>query len=197
MKRFLQLLVIGGFCMAPVSQQLCYAQEKEITVVVTPQASRMLSPGMIQAQKELELAEVRGINTANRADYYETLPNRSLETVQNRFMTYETQKACRAVERDYTIDLRFTSEAVAIAYWDFGDEKPRTFVAVPPRAGSLTTGYTYAAPGVYTIQVEFFDSSYRPTSDPVKKIKVIVEACLPPAAPELPVNPNIHKVTIQ
>ena len=183
--------------MAPVSQQLCYAQEREITVVVTPQASRMLSPEMIQAQKELELAEVRGINTADRADYYETLPNRSLETVQNRFMTYETQKACRAVERDYTIDIRFFSSEVAIAYWDFGDGKPRQYMAVSTWQGSLTKAYTYDAPGVYTIQVEFFDSSYRPTSNPIKTINVIVEACLAPAAPELPVNPNIHKVTIQ
>lgn len=196
MKKRLLFFLLGGFFIVPTVYTTVFGQDKQITVVVRSQASTILTPGLVQAQKELELAEVRGLNTADRTDYYETLPNRSLETVQNRFMTYETQKACREVEREYTIDMRFSSSEVAIAYWDFGDGKPRQYTAVTSWQGSLTTSYTYAAPGVYTVEVEFFDSSYRPTNDPIKKITVIVEACLPPAAPELPVNPNIHKVTI-
>lgn len=193
MKRILLLLIIGGFGLAST----VHAQEKQLTVVVTPRASSMLTPEAIQEQKELELADLKRLSTADRAEYYETLPNRSLETVQNRFMTYETQKACRGVERDYTIDIRFTSQEVAIAYWNFGDGTPSQYMAVSSWQGSLTTSYTYEVPGIYTIVVEFFDSSYRPTKDPNKEIEVLVEACLPPVTPELPVNPNIHKVTIQ
>lgn len=197
MKRILFLCIVGGVYIGPILRSACYAQEKQLTVVVTAQASTMLSPETIQAQKELELTALKHLSTADRTDYYETLPNRSLKNVQSRSMTYEIQKACRGVERDYTVDIRFVSKEVAIAYWNFGDGKPSQYMAVSSWQGSLTTSYTYEVPGVYTIVVEFFDSSYRPTKDPNKEIEVLVEACLPPMTPELPVNPNIHKVTVQ
>jgi|GEM_PF-5772752 len=196
MKKSVLFFLMGGIFICLPGQSACYAQEKDITVVIRQQASTRLTPELIQAQKELEMAELNRLHAKDRVEYYEALPDRQTTRGQNRIMTQEVQKACRGIERDYTLDIRFKSLEADITYWDFGDGKPPQLVHIPTRAGTLTTTYTYDVPGVYQVKVEFFTSGYVPTADEDKKIDVVVEACTAPVSPEIPVNPNIHKVII-
>ena len=187
-------IVILLFC---VQQTECYAQESDLSIMVRPSKSKVLTDEAIQRQAQLELDEIMQLSEKERQALYEELPDRSLGEVQSRTMTYETQKTCKAVEREYKIDIRHLSSAAVNSFWDFGDGKPPKLVAIPYAAGSLATNYIYDIPGVYTIEILFFDSSFGPVSADEKKIKVIVEACTAPEAPQLPVNPNIHKVTVE
>ncbi|MGQ8869076.1 hypothetical protein [Myroides sp. TSA_177.3] len=197
MKRKVQKLLFSlalAFC---VQFGDSYAQERDLSVVFTPVKSTMLTKELLQEQEQLELEKIKDLDEAALEELYQDLPDRPLDGMQSRTMTYETQKACRGVEREYKIDLRFVSQDATKSYWDFGDGKPKKMVPISPFAGTLETTYSYTTPGVYLIQIEFFDSSYRPTRDNVKKINVIVEVCNPPRAPQLPVNPNIHKFVVE
>ena len=193
MKKKLSTLVCGIF-FALIFQNMSYAQEMQTTLVVIPQASTQLSSSLVERQKEMDLAKIRALGERDLANLYEAIPNRSLEENHSRTMTSETQKACSEVERQYTIDLQSLSSSAIFTVWDFGNNTPKTSIPITRFQTSMTNPYTYTTPGMYTIEVQFVDSSFNPTSDPVKKINVVVEACLPPPAPGVPVNPNVHLI---
>ncbi|MGG5507872.1 MULTISPECIES: hypothetical protein [unclassified Myroides] len=197
MRKSLRKLLFGLTLICCVYQSKGYAQERDLSIVVIPTKSTMLSEEILATQSQFELDKIVQLDEAERAALYETLPDRSIGEVQHRMMTYETQKGCRGVSRDYKIDIRFIHSSAVNSLWDFGDGKPAKHIPIEEGAGTLATTYIYDVPGIYTIEILFFDSAFRPVNSNERKIKVIIEACSPPSAPQLSVNPNIHKVTIE
>ncbi|WP_410879428.1 PKD domain-containing protein [Myroides sp. DW712] len=198
MKKKLSTFLGGIFFVALVFQGISsYAQEMQGTLVVIPQASNQLSYSLVERQKEIDLAKIRALSERDLAHLYATSSNRSLDENHSRTMTNEVQRACSEVERQYTVNFESVSASSILTLWDFGDNTEETVIPITRFQTSMTTPYTYTTPGTYTIVVQFVDSSFNPTSDPTQRIQVMVEVCLPPAAPGIPVNPNVHLINQQ
>ena len=182
------------FC---VLQSKSYAQETDWSIVVVPVKSNMLSEAVLERQLQLELDQINALDEPTLETLYQELPDHSSNEIQSRTMTWETQKACRGVDRNYEVSIQYLALYNGIAYWDFGDGRPSKQVPFNDHEGVSKTNYTYQAPGMYTIKVNFYDNNHQPSGELSKQIKVIVDVCSTPIPPQLAVNPNIHKAVVR